>query len=356
MGDHWRWEDEVPKRFKRGSNDIALPDEMRLGVADPLARIRIIKPRQIRLSDGWIEWLAPKGPRARGRRKPVVMTREALEARFWPGVEYPRGILRDFLALEAQDDPSAFLAFAQRFGVLFVFQTEDGWRICADRETMTALRIREDEGWYRESIAGWRAVARHFGAIMLLASYLKEGTYAPSAVWTTSAQIIVAGDARKQGAWSEAAPEVFERRSVAFPEMKDFWPSLLRQKQAYVMGAEISALLSAARLTPRMSWDLQGARVTLAPVDPFHAPIYPYQDLRGDGDWGWSLFPILVAELAAMLDPAVNLERCVRCLSAYEASRKARSDQPHYCEKCRKIVRRESTRRSVARHRAKASL
>jgi hypothetical protein len=61
----------------------------------------------------------------------------------------------------------------------------------------------------------------------------------------------------------------------------------------------------------------------------------------------------LAEQMATILRERGQLATCDRCGTPMVRRKRFRTDQPHYCEPCRALVRRESSRVSVAKLRAR---
>ncbi len=329
----------MPKRPRMTAQALA---SMALPISDPLESIIVSKPRHVRLADEWIEWRAPIRWKEGGE-----ISLESLEESHWAAGEYSDRILWEFVDLAEQDDPAVFLDFAQRYGVLLALQAGENWLICAEGTPLPA-RVKGEQDWYREAIATWRAIAWHFGTILQLASYLKDQLIVPGTLWAASEGLLQTNDDWFHARWRGATPEAFEqtfKQPLAEMHPDALW--ILYHSQTEKVAERLSALLDAATLVPRASWFSYRAypQITLTP--DLHYRLWEHT-----GATGWSLFPILATQLAAALGPDVLLDRCLRCGKAYETNRKSRTDQPHYCPRCRPFVRRATVRASVAKSRS----
>lgn len=340
MESHWLNTYQVPKRLKATAQSVAA---MAVSISDPLEMMVVRKPREVRLAGEWIEWKAAV-PYQEG--DPITL--ERFDSMRWGEAEYSDRILWDFVALAEQDDPAAFLGFAQRYGVLVALQTERRWRICTDDESLLPLQVEGREGWYREAIATWRAVAWHLKMILVLGSYLKNRQIVPGVIWTAGEALLQTDDTWFHDRWRAATPEAFEQIfQRPLSEMPPLALQILYGDQASHVSERVSALLSAATLVPTTHWfyDRDYAQLMLGP--DIHSNLCGHT-----GAVGWTLFPILVTQLAAALGPDVLLTRCSRCTTAYIPNRKPRTDQPHYCLRCKLLVRRATVRTGVAKGRA----
>ncbi len=334
MEKHWL-EDYIPRAVRNAPSAI---ESLSVAIADPLRVPGVARPTRIRRGDGRIEWC--------GNPYRLKVPPEGIDHGWEPGVNTSHALWH-FIALADEPDDDIIFWFAQNYGVLAVREVEGRWFPYSDNlALLPPLQVENEPGWLWESFAVWRTVAAHFRTVLTLASYLKRGELVPEAEWVEAVTLMQSDDQQMRDWFVLASPHAHARRyNLELSDLVgdfDYW----YKGQLVRVEGDVSRILKAARLAPGLSWWFEGEpRIELRP-QPYEGYVYWFGDHGG-------LFPVLALQLVAAITQGVPLERCDKCGIPYQSLRKARSDQKHYCERCRKVVRRESTRQSVAKRRAR---
>lgn len=319
-----------------------------LAVANPLRGQPLAVPEDVRLGDTpeggpAILWALP--PRGRYGKVRDWGDGGTAEQAFWA-----------FLDLAEEQDPARFLAFARRFGPLglWPYVTPDGqkvfgldywvpsipdgirtpWRWMTLRSAGPATTRRpglpEIVVLVYEPVSEWRRWARWSRAVVEIAYALRLGECAPRRHW----------EALDLGSW-------FDPQDVG--GMIRFATDRVRQRE------ELAAVIQRrflrwSGLVPALRWDGERPVLTIA-LGGEDAVLM--RRTSGQQDWPENaLFPALVARLVAIVMAGEPVAACSRCDRIHPRRRKARSDQPAYCNRCRIEARRATKRESNARARA----
>jgi hypothetical protein len=311
-------------------------DHPPLVVANPLQGQHLAVPSDVRLGD------TPDGePAIHWQLPPAV---DKYETRF----DWARGGTADqafwaFVDLAAADDPSRFVSFAQRFGVLglWPYKTPKGhpvlgisywppsilegiqtpYRYSQPVDRAEYLRIIHDgvRCMRYEPVSEWRCWAGWFRTTIEIAFALREGRLGTKKQW--------------------------EALDVDFPFSTDpAWQKTLLAR--YVQ----ERIVHWSGLAPVLQWGDRGPSLalTLGGEDA----IYMW---RSSFQVNWppnSLYPALVAHLLALLAAGTPMAACSNCAKLHARSRRARSDQPSYCsDACRQEAIKATKRASAARTR-----
>jgi len=256
-----------------------------------------------------------------------------------------------FLELATEQRPDAFLTFAQRFGPLglWPYKTADGhkvfgldyWVPSIPDGIQTPFRYTTyhgDEYWQLneaglvgmlyEPVEEWRRWAMWTRAVADLAFALRDGC-APRRLW----ELIGYGF-------------LFELRW----EGQSFAQNVGVQRRELVKWVQ-HTFLKWSGLIPVIRWDRERPALTLALGGETAVTM---RRASMQIDWPENvLFPALVGQLVAVITASEPVASCSRCGRLHSRNRKARSDQPAYCDSCRIEARRKTKSESIARARAR---
>jgi hypothetical protein len=296
-------------------------------VADPLAGAHLAVPSQVRIREHRLEWQIESG---------------------WTAGVVADECLWRFLRLADRETPEdRFKEFAESYGVLGL--GIDGKPGVADG-TFPPHEETDGACWFGESLEDWRAYATNAKALLLLTLALRRGQ--PFNLRRVLGEVGIDLPTPVQDS-STSAPPMRRYLGPAFLlanlELSPEDPPVPRPiaEQRMWIGHYLSLVwLRHAGITPRVRWEEVEPRVTLGLSE------WAYQ--REVSAWPVnSLFSVLAAQLASLICSSEYLGQCSGCGRLYQAERRPRRDQPHYCsEPCREDARRRAKRESAARRRA----
>lgn len=281
----------------------------------------------------------------------------------WRQGEPAADCLTAFMRLAREDDPQAFLRFAERFGVLGL--QANGRPGNPDKEGCLPPAVVEDGvTWRVEPLAAWDVYARHARALLILAGALRQRV---AALGPIDAGTVLRNARALNDVWVGQLPSDMRPLTVSHSvtslarilnrvEKRGLTGNLERvaehgiaTQQQWLGNLLSQRWLAHSYLTPCVRWDDQKPTLDLD-VTTFMGQSYE------EGPWSpFALFSVLAGQLAAAFTNAGRYSECSECGVLYIPSgRRARTDRARFCsEECRTEGDRRRKRDAAARRRAR---
>lgn len=325
-----------------------------LAISNPLRGQALAVPPEVWLGD------TPEGEPALLWTIPEGIDRYGI-ARDWRSGGCPEAAFWAFLDLAGTLEPVAYLTFAQRFGTLGLWPYETPartkeygldywvpsvtlgistpWRYAATTsETLDEYHRLEAVGRHSaryEPIAEWRRWASWTRAIVEIAFALRQQRPGTRQQWAAL---------ELDGYFESALADLWRpsRGNFAFniEWQRELLTDVIQQRYLRWSG-----------LVPAIAWAGDELAVSLR-LGGWDA----VRERRTSGQLDWpeqTLFPALAAQLLAVVTAGRPVAACSRCGRVHPRTRRARHDQPAYCDTCRREAARRRKREHAARRRAR---
>jgi hypothetical protein len=311
-------------------------------VANPLVGQSLALPSDVQLGD------TPDGAPAILWRIPPKLDRHGIQLDWGSGGRADQALWA-FVDLAEMDDPTRFLAFAQRYGVLGL------WPYVMPMGTKE-FGI---DYWVPSIVDGIRTPKRFPGPMLpdearrIRHAGLELMRYEPIAEW------------RRWAAWLRATVDIAYQLRLGNLGTRDQWRVLdlaswyatdRSRQQANLAVFIQQRLLRWSGLTPIFQWTAETPSValTLGGEEAVQKQRFSFQI-----DWPPnSLYSALIAQLLAVTVAGTHIAMCSRpgCGKRHSRPRKPRDDQPVYCsDECRKEARKATKRNSARKARQSPS-